>query len=111
MKPMIKKEEISRNPISGCHGGEGAVVCRSLLEGYPEANFAFMHHDEMAAGVSIGPHLHTEGQEVYYLLSGTGVLTFDGVEYEMNPGDISLCGIGHSHGFRAVSDCVLIVVA
>ena len=34
----------------------------------------------------------------------------DGVEYEMEPGDISLCGYGHSHGLLAVEDSVLIVV-
>ena len=31
-------------------------------------------------------------------------------DYEMTAGDISLCGIGHSHGFLATTDCQLIVV-
>ena len=111
MKPLIKQAQIPNEPISGCHGGTGAVFCRSLLTGYPESGLAFMHHDEMAAGVSIGEHLHTDSAEIYYLFSGKGILTYDGVEYEMGPGDISLCGLGHSHGFLAVEDCVLIVVS
>jgi quercetin dioxygenase-like cupin family protein len=44
------------------------------------------------------------------LASGKGILQYDEHEYEMNPGDISLCKIGHAHGFIATQDCVLIVV-
>ena len=70
-----------------------------------------MHSDFMAAGVSIGEHLHEGNEEIYYLSSGKGILYFDGKEFEMNPGDISLCTPGHSHGFKALEDSVLIVVA
>ena len=72
--------------------------------------FAFMHYDEIKAGVSIGVHPHTNHEEVYFLLSGTGTLIFDGKEYDMNAGDVSLCNLGHSHGFIAKTDCVMVVV-
>ena len=64
----------------------------------------------MAAGVSIGVHEHKNIEEIYYLVFGKGILTYDGVEYEMTPGDVSLCNIGHSYGFLATEDSVLIVV-
>ena len=67
--------------------------------------------DDMPEGVSIGVHTHTGNEEIYYLHSGKGVLTYDGKEFEMKAGDVSLCKIGHSHGFAAVDHCVLIVVA
>ena len=110
MKEIRRNSEIPLLRFDKCHEGEGVVLCRSLLDDMGSAKFAFMHSDDMPAGVSIGEHVHGSNEEIYYLASGRGVLTFDGVPYEMNPGDISLCSDGHSHGFLAAEDCVLIVV-
>lgn len=93
-----------------CHDGAGTLICKSLLDGLDSTKFPFMHHDRIPAGVSIGLHLHKENEEIYYLLSGRGTLTCDENEYEMLPGDISLCHIGHSHAFLALEDSELIVV-
>lgn len=110
MVPMIKLRDIHPMHFDACHDGVGTLYCRSLMEGFKNKNF-FIHSDEMPAGVSIGVHPH-EGsyEEVYYLLSGKGILTFDGVEYEMQAGDVSLCTDGHSHGFLATENSVLLVV-
>ena len=110
MKEIRRHAEIPVLSFDKCHDGEGVVLCRSLLDDMGSRKLAFMHSDDMPAGVSIGEHEHTNNEEIYYLVSGRGVLTFDGVKYEMNPGDISLCGDGHSHGFLATEDRVLIVV-
>lgn len=107
---MRKANEIEKRDFVKCHDGEGTLFCKSLLVGFEPSKFAFMHYDEIPAGVSIGEHPHTNHEEVYFLLSGTGTLIFDGEEYEMNPGDVSLCNLGHSHGFIAKSDCVMVVV-
>ena len=111
MTPIRKENEINFFPFENCHDGVGVVDCKSLLDGCDPAKFYYMHHDLMKAGVSIGVHLHDSYEEIYYLVSGKGILTYDGVEYEMNAGDVSLCNIGHSHGFLATEDSVLIVVA
>ena len=110
MKPIRKDNEIEWLQFDKCHEGEGALSCKSLLDGLDSVKFSFMHRDEIKTGVSIGVHEHMDNEEIYYLVSGSGVLTFDGQEYIMQPGDISLCGIGHSHGFLATEDSVLIVV-
>lgn len=110
MKPIRKNEEISWGHFDQCHGGQGILNCKSLLDECDSQQFQFMHFDDMKAGVSIGVHEHTSTEEIYYLMSGAGILTYDGVEYEMKPGDVSLCNIGHSHGFLATEDSVLIVV-
>ena len=110
MKPIRKDSEIEWLQFDECHEGNGVLNCKSLLDGLDSAKFGFMHRDEMAKGVSIGVHEHKDSEEIYYLVSGKGVLTYDGEEYEMLPKDISLCNIGHSHGFLATEDSVLIVV-
>ena len=110
MKPIRKDGEIEWLQFEECHEGNGVLYCKSLLDGCDSEKFGFMHRDEIKAGVSIGVHEHTSSEEIYYLASGKGVLTYDGAEYEMLPGDVSLCNIGHSHGFLATEDSVLIVV-
>lgn len=110
MKPIRKDREIGWLQFDKCHDGAGIVNCKSLLDGCDSAKFRFMHCDDMKAGVSIGVHEHTNTEEIYYLVSGKGILTYDGVEYEMTPGDVSLCNMGHSHGFLAAEDSILIVV-
>ena len=110
MKPIRKANEMEWFQFDHCHDGAGILNCQSLLDGCESTQYRFMHCDDMKAGVSIGVHLHTESEEIYYLVSGKGILTYDGEEYEMLPGDVSLCNIGHSHGFLATEDSILIVV-
>lgn len=106
-----KSKDIIPQPFETCHDGEGTLLCKSLLGGFESESFLYMHSDDMPAGVSIGLHTHNHFEELYYLVKGKGMLTYDNTEYEMKTGDISLCKIGHSHAFRAIDDCVLIVVA
>ena len=110
MRAIRKDNEIEWMQFDECHEGVGTLNCKSLLDECDSTKFGFMHRDDMKAGVSIGVHLHKDSEEIYYLASGKGILTYDGVEYEMTPGDVSLCNIGHSHGFLATEDSVLIVV-
>ena len=107
---LRKNKDIVPQPFAQCHDGEGTLMCQSLLDGFDSEKFPFMHSDTIPAGVSIGLHRHDGNEEIYYLISGNGVLTYDDTDYGMQPGDISLCKSGHSHAFRAVTDCVLIVV-
>ncbi len=111
MKPIVKNREITSNAFDRCHDGTGTLFCKSLLDAYGQTDFAFMHCDTIPRGVSIGEHPHTENEEIYFLVSGCGILTYDGEAYEMEPGDISLCQRGHTHGYLAAEDSVLIVVA
>lgn len=110
MNEIHKLEEIQENDFQQCHGGMGTLFCSSLLDGWNSDQFAFMHSDIIPAGVSIGVHKHMNNEEVYYLISGKGILTYDDKSFEMNPGDVSLCLIGHSHSFTATEDSRLIVV-
>ena len=110
MKAIRTNTEIQPLTFDRCHDGEGALVCRSLLDGLGSRKFCLMHSDDIPAGVSIGEHRHDDNEEIYYLQSGRGVLIFDGEKYAMLPGDTSVCLEGHSHGFIAEEDCVLIVV-
>ena len=106
-----KNDLIPAAEYSQCHDGSGSLFCKSLIDGFGSEKFSLFHSDDIPAGVSIGMHKHEHNEEIYYLISGKGILQYDDNTYEMLSGDISLCRIGHSHGFVAVEDCVLVVVS
>lgn len=110
LKPLRKDSEIEWLQFEKCHDGTGVLNCKSLLDGCDSSQFRFMHCDDIRAGVAIGEHEHKTSEEIYYLMSGKGILTYDGMKYEMNPGDVSLCNIGHSHAFLATENSILIVI-
>jgi mannose-6-phosphate isomerase-like protein (cupin superfamily) len=62
-------------------------------------------------GAAIGYHPQKE-DEVYYILSGEGVMQMNGKEFPVKPGDGILTRPGSSHGLKQVGkdDLVLIIV-
>lgn len=48
-------------------------------------------------GATIGSHAHVNEDELYYVLSGTGLLDDGSAKTRINPGDAVLTGGGASH--------------
>ena len=69
-----------------------------------QLGFSLFHHDVIPPGTSIGEHLHTNTEEIYFLLSGDCVLLYDGTRTDMQAGDFSIVNCGHSHGIINVGD-------
>ena len=61
-------------------------------------------------GASIGYHKQSE-DEVYYILSGTGLMTINGEELVVKAGDAILTRTGSSHGLAqsGKEDLILII--
>ena len=79
---LKRSKDVTMRVTEKCHGGEGALLCKNLLVGFESSDLRLMHNDFIPAGVSIGVHDHLLNEEVYYLLSGKGTLTFDGKTYD-----------------------------
>jgi mannose-6-phosphate isomerase-like protein (cupin superfamily) len=62
-------------------------------------------------GGSIGHHVHDAEEEVFYILSGTGFVTEDGVQTVVGPGDAVLTGGGAGHAIENRGDAPLVLVA
>lgn len=62
-------------------------------------------------GAAIGYHLQKE-DEVYYVLSGTGLMQMNGQEFPVKAGDAILTRPGSSHGLKQTGkdDLALIIV-
>ncbi len=54
----------------------------------------------------VGGHDHPF-EETYYFLEGRAEATFDGVTYELGPGDVAWAGVGSVHAFRNIGGSTL----
>jgi mannose-6-phosphate isomerase-like protein (cupin superfamily) len=62
-------------------------------------------------GAAIGYH-RQDDDEIYYILSGTGELTLNGVQSRVGPGTAILTRSGSSHGLRQLgSDDLVVIIA
>jgi quercetin dioxygenase-like cupin family protein len=58
--------------------------------------------NELAAGGSIHPHVHSF-EEGCYILSGSAVVTIDGTSYQLGRGDYAAIKVGTPHAWHATS--------
>lgn len=100
---LLKRHEMmERAPLPECHGGNGALDWTNVLSDGDQAgrHVRFLHDNFLAPGVSIGVHRHTDDEEYYYILSGEGIMTLDGVRYAVQSGDITAVFPGGEHGLE-----------
>jgi mannose-6-phosphate isomerase-like protein (cupin superfamily) len=89
--------------VYGMHGGEKLaqwkVLARrnSLFGDWEAVEWSWLP----PGGVS-GEHLHTRTEELYFIVSGTGMMAIDGQGYPVSAGDLILTGLGTQHGLRNV---------
>ena len=93
----------------GPHAGPGRTTGHVFFDGTPNLHFSFRKR-VLAPGSGIGYHEQHE-DEVYYVLSGRGVMTLDDQAHDVTPGTAILTRTGSSHGLKQVGaeDLVLII--
>ena len=101
---QVAKEE------PGTHNGGGQTVGYSFFDKTPGMKFVFRKR-ALKAGSGIGYHEQKE-DEVYYVLSGRGVMTLDDKPVDIGPGTAVLTRPGSSHGLKQVgSEDLVILIA
>lgn len=85
---------------SGYHGGTGPHFRRTLLDGVPGSVFRYVRDIIVPPGTVIGEHPHFGEDEIYFIISGTGVMVVDGEERVVGPGTAVLSLSGSVHGIR-----------
>ncbi len=99
--------EIARNE-PGTHDGGGQTIGYSFFDKTPGMKFVFRKR-VLHPGAGVGPHEQHE-DEVYYVLSGTGVMTVDGTAVDMKAGTAVLTRPGSSHSLKQVGGDDLVVL-
>lgn len=103
---IFRKSEVTPVNVDAVHEGTGMLECHDMLMGHNKegAGFKFVHDNILEPGATIGEHMHHDDEEMYIILSGHGIMIEDGVQHEINAGDLSLITSGHSHGLINSTD-------
>lgn len=101
---FVNNQSTPFNQCEKCHDGVGPFRFKDILGQVKGKQFVkYVHDDLIPPGSTFGDHPHRSGasfEEWYLCLSGEGVMTLDGKDYPMKPGDISVCYDQGSHGIR-----------
>ncbi len=105
---LERDAEVAR-PGPAPHKGPGRSTGYSFFEQAAGFKLAFRKR-VLHPGAAIGYHLQKE-DEVYYILSGTGVMQMNGKEFPVKAGDAILTRPGSSHGLKqtGADDLTLII--
>ena len=99
--------EIAKNE-PGTHNGGGQTIGYSFFDKTPGMKFVFRKR-ALHPGAGVGHHEQRE-DEVYYVLSGKGVMTVDDKAVDMTPGTAVLTRPGSSHSLKQVGNEDLVVL-
>ena len=92
----------------GTHKGGGQTVGYSFFRNAKDLKLVFRKR-ALKPGSAIGYHEQHE-DEIYYVLSGRGIMKLDGKEVEVGPGTAVLTRPGSSHSIKQVGTEDLVIL-
>jgi len=93
------------------HGGEGAIENWHIFESEDwQSNLTIIGFDILPPGTSIAVHKHIHEEKLYFVMEGTGLMTVNGEQQQVVPGDAVPLNAGGSHGLKNDSDKPLMVM-
>ena len=105
---VIEHDADIAKPEPGTHNGGGQTIGYSFFDKTPGMKFVFRKR-ALHPGAGVGPHEQKE-DEVYYVLSGKGVMTVDDTKVDMTPGTAVLTRPGSSHSLKQMGSEDLVVL-
>ena len=99
--------EIAKNE-PGTHNGGGQTTGYSFFAKAPKLSLVFRKR-AFKPGSAIGYHEQKE-DEIYYVLSGRGLMTVDDKSFEVGPGTAVLTRPGSSHGLKQIGAEELVIL-
>jgi mannose-6-phosphate isomerase-like protein (cupin superfamily) len=105
---VIERDADVAKEQAGPHNGGGRTVGYSFFADVPKLGLVFRKRI-LRPGSAIGYHMQTE-DEIYYVLSGRGVMTLDGKDMNVGPGTAVLTRTGSSHGLKPLGTEDLVII-
>ena len=110
---MVRKKEEQRIEFKNIRGGIGEVEMQKILNG-PDEMFGkgrMFCRMIVPPGHTLGLHSHEGDNEIFYVLSGSGVYHDNGETVVLKPGDTAVCKDGENHAMENVGDEPLQMIA
>ena len=103
---MIKKnEEIQGKVLTNFRDGIGDITMfHFLTEQEARGTGRLFAKIVIEPGNSIGLHKHEGDMEAYYILKGKALLSDNGNEVILGPGDCNVCHDGQSHSIKNIGE-------
>lgn len=90
-------------PTKELRGGRG--LSHRLINPETGCDYLDLHVNVINPGSGVGPyHYHSNADNIYMVLKGRGVVTVEGVEHEVGPGDAMLIPPNERHDVRNIGD-------
>ena len=105
---IVEHDADVRRTEPGTHNGGGETVGYPFFAKAPKLALVFRKR-ALKKGSGIGYHLQHE-DEIYYVLSGRGMMTVDDKSFEVGPGAAVLTRPGSSHGLKQIGDEDLVIL-
>ncbi len=96
---MIKlNADMNVNIRENMRGGDGSVLIRDILDkGEYKGNARLIGTITLKPGSSIGPHVHENEEEFFYIIEGTATYNDNGKNEILKSGDSCICLGGETH--------------
>lgn len=107
---ITRKENQTTELRERMRGGSGVAQLTALSAELPDAVRLFSRI-VLTPGSSIGEHVHEGETELYYFVSGSGVVTDDGAESPVSAGDSMATFNGHRHSVINTGSEDLVILA
>lgn len=107
-----KKSEMTLEVREKMRGGNGQVKMLNIFS--PDeimGKCRLFNKVILEPGCSIGTHAHDQEEEIYYILSGKGVVDDNGQTREIGPGDALKTGGGETHSITNNGEEPLVFIA
>lgn len=92
------------------HGGEREISFARVLQ-RTGGSIRFIDLSVLAPGADIGRHTHErDNEELYVVVAGKGLMSLDGRDFEVGPGDVVMNRPGGTHALKNVGDTELRIV-
>ncbi|MCQ2437220.1 MAG: cupin domain-containing protein [Clostridia bacterium] len=107
---IIRNADMTRTVRNEMRGGKLHVDQVILSEVLP-AHTRLFSTLTLIPGASIGYHVHENETELFYFISGNGIVHDDDQAVEVHAGDVMSTGSGHGHSVENTGDTDLVMLA
>lgn len=89
-------------------GGVGTVQAHKLLDLFPGSAIKSVGLIRLEPGASIGPHSHNGEEDLYFCISGAGIVVDNGQEHSFTPGVLQITRDGETQAIRNTGETELV---